>query len=753
MFYQKKYIEAQHGESIYSDSQVAQSKESELIETVFGHHPACFDPKEPAVSSKCLPIEDDSVLKKFTLYFKNRFFKSHDGSLDLTSIANDKDNSIELPHARWLSWNFYNNHYVRTSVKKGVNGKVELEQGDFVNHIARTRSHSNSVYFLQGDIGSGKTTYLNSLITCHGARLFKEENIWFLRLNVELLRQNDAPLSQKYILENLIEKLIKIIRKFSNEQRSTLEITVPDRAFSRQIKKLKKLKMTDDITVYRMVFFEVTRKISQLLGKRFLLIVDNLDAYFHQVDRYLFTDKNFSSDDQHIESVHNLIKEFHHGAGVMGDLNAILLFVVRFDSYASLIHSSDIFKSSEDFFSNNKNLFSLYEPKWQSVVTERRQLVMRYLNTLEDGEDKELFSGKIVDLLASISEPELMKSSIAQLKKLARYGLRDILEHVKTSIWAPELGKDNLSSQTSRSIDDVHIGLLTFMLNHRRLFSQRHSAFPNIYYVGIEEEEKNNLRKRLGQDVCMSHKHTYFLKLLLLKFINYRNLKNIKTTTEDIVKAFCGTSSDSSYSANDGYFYEILVRECLGALAQTNQSYLIKIERGIGLTPERLVITNIELTSRGKYFLEEIYCKFVYLQIVIDDFDLRFLNIDDQYHVIDESINYSYLVQTGDDYYSTQRLLLGCKAEDVIRFLAMLDAHADEEKRIYAKSLEKLKKLDSSIAITDVTRMTDFVLTELERLKVSGAAKTINTTQLRKQYKKYLIEYRKTLGIVDEYSA
>ena len=149
--YTRTRVESLHLQAIRNDSSKITDDVGKIIDTVFGHLPAQF------VGSPPIPYPLD-------------------------------DNTSRVPSTEWIAWHFYKHFYCVPKVYRDFLG-VELGLDKFLATLTSfgTSKNRNNLFFLQGIIGSGKTAFINYLITNHGADCFENKDTWFLRLNVDTI--------------------------------------------------------------------------------------------------------------------------------------------------------------------------------------------------------------------------------------------------------------------------------------------------------------------------------------------------------------------------------------------------------------------------------------------------------------------------------------------------------------------------------------------------------------------------------------
>ena len=608
---------------------------------------------------------------------------------------------VKLPSREWLTWKFYDSAYVNPRLRKDEGGAdVSIER--FLEILTKQRTHRdrNFLMFLQGDVGSGKTAFLNFLITKHGAEIFQTKNSWFVRYNVEAENQGNAKIDILSLMRSILEKaivtvrgIVKRLKKFGHDTYDFQKIEVALEQASKAHSEGLEIELK---TGLRNFVFEV----SQLLGRRFILILDNLDSFFHGRDRYQFLRPINVNEDHVSTNIYKVISEFYMGASELSKLNSNIVFVLRPESYLFLERSRDVYKGPENPFRNRGNLFSLATPKWEDVVKNRLNLLEGFLGKIEPKAQSirmcEAFSElksaleSQIDTITDFGSHE--HSTMRALKSLNNQGMRDVLDffynHSYIVNW---VGYSEKPINFGRYVTSKPIGLMAFFLGGKCRFSQLDSNFPNIFlvnaeavdaefqYLGAEAaEEKQDDDQQI---VTTDHPHSYWLKFALLSFIRQKNRENSVVRISEILQVFCRKCDDTG---NDGYS-EFIVRLALGSLSERNVSNLILPDRSI-VSAGRLNITNLKVNERGNYCLDNVFPKFSYLQMVADDWALPLtkrlkskLNWD---------LDYGYFA-AGRDYFPAAQKMIEHKAELVSELLGLLEAartvEADAYSHVYAR--------------------------------------------------------------------
>lgn len=180
----------------------------------------------------------------------------------------------------------------------------------------------------------------------------------------------------------------------------------------------------------------------------------------------------------------------------------------------------------------------------------------------------------------------------------------------------------------------------------------------------------------------------------------------------EIFKRFSNTAD----RAQEGYFSPSSLRITLGEFAKSHFDNIITVKREVSSDDSNTLLAGeIRLTPRGKYLADGFMFKFPYLQLIVDDPDLLLPQSDfyDKY-VYKEGQNYSYLFQSGSDYYAGGDKMLLRKIPMVAGFIAVLHESYQIEKEIYSRSFDKLRR--AGVELIDIDKIEQDFIAELERI-------------------------------------
>ena len=275
----------------------------------------------------------------------------------------------------------------------------------------------------------------------------------------------------------------------------------------------------------------------------------------------------------------------------------------------------------------------------------------------------------------------------------------------------------------SRFIEHYAVGMIAFMLSGKCRYSQHHTGFPNIFLVNVHEADESR-----GYPV--EHAHTYWLKWLLVSFINARR-NDERVSPTRLVKLFANQSGDSQSSA--GGYDERLIRACLGSLSEASVSNVVRKQ----YAPRRrldLHVRSLSLTERGSHCMDHIFDSFYYLQLIVDDYMLPIPRCLRDEFVYQGGSDYSYLVSPDSEYARLAREMITVKARQVMLFLECLELSLEQERSIYGPVFDRLER--DEIELPDLGNM---------RARIEGELRSLNRV-----YKGDLLDVEKLKQVCSE---
>jgi hypothetical protein len=631
-------------------------------------------------------IEGASKRTSSMLQFINLVFKHHcavfEKDVDRYVLTADSSGSeISKPNEAYISRLFYENYFVVPRIHSQVTtttSTISLDHfiEDTLEHPADSKK--NRLKFLLGDVGCGKTAFVNFLLTTESQEWLKKRSIWFVRLDAHLRGRGKA-LSYEQLIRRLIAKTCEITSRM-------WELIGIPKEFAPLI--ALSTATNDSPGTPELALAEFFGEVKQRCGLRPFLIIDNLDQIYHDSDKDRFKGSPQANDT--IDSIEKLISAFMQDGSPLGQVSANVLFVLRHETYDAVRSLERVFRP-ENYFRDNENASTIATPDWHEVMRKRTLLVKRIAG-IYSGEGKEKDAEQVIRPILNDIEyrhPSSHFTLIEQLVEISNFGLRSVVEFFAKYAWIYP-GHEGSNLVIERYLRQLPIGLLAFLLNKWTRYSQVRSLFPNIYLTPTEN----------------SHRHSYWLKRLIIEYIRNKERKQQEITFDSVLTVFCGPH-------NDGY-PDDLVRDCLGSLAEAHGSNIIRPKLKIsGNSHKTLKPSLLSMTRKGRHSTEHLFDKFIYLQLVVDDFELPIPNILYSEFKYDDALIYSYIAAPYAEYSEKVWKMIRFKARQVLIFIELLDVSYIYEDLMYPEVYSRLRALGIEI---NVAKMRQGVKLELERL-------------------------------------
>lgn len=558
----------------------------------------------------------------------------------------------------------------------------------------------NRIFVLTGEVGCGKSTFINSFISTSLSYRFAKEKFWFVRTNIEVANK-DTPLTLDRLYEIIAEKVEKKLeelfhllspnaeyKKMLAEAQAYLEQalehdpSVPDSQTTRYMARKRGRALGRAIEA-----------ITRVLGRRLLLIIDNLDYVFHTVDRGLYANSKDTGEFEAVRILKDLIRELNSRQAEMGSIGANVLIILRHENF-------------ENFVSDPANISSFELPPYQDyyleypnladVVESRTRLLSKALTMImpegKRREEEKRFLTMVKQLEDEVGrlrgQQEHRQTVTYFIRSAARAGLRDLMDHMETYSWIRASPTEE--EPLDRISQHFTLGQIVYMLGGRRRYSQTYSAFPNIFLVNADKAE---VAKMFGEENHPTdHPHTYWLKYLILSYLNHVTHANL----DDVLSVF---GSAESTSSKKGYA-NWLVRLSLGSMSQVGVSALVKAKRTIRADRSTVTIDNIHPTNRAKFCLENVFWKLPYLQLIVEDYLLPIpvgLRTQFEFPIDDvQQPDYRYLLEPRRSYAEAADKMFQIRSRQVVQFFAVLETTYKMEEDAYSDVFGRLRDIGMS---------------------------------------------------------
>ncbi|MDD5063499.1 MAG: hypothetical protein PHQ35_01910 [Phycisphaerae bacterium] len=595
--------------------------------------------------------------------------------LDKLDYKDGKFSDKEIIHAL-----FYRDYYVDPNIYAGIDAdpKSKVTEDEFcARMVSDVGLNENQLYFLLGEIGYGKSAFVNKLLTNYGREWFVNKNLFFIRVSAYYL-QEEHEQSYAYLFEEFVRKLIG----------KTIKVVRDAGWASTMGEHFTKLSEVQDgpLTPKLVALREFIERSQKEYGLRFLFVVDNIDYIFHLDDEKLFLPE-FKDNPPAFNSITHFLNLFKDGTK-LGKLGVNVLLVLRPDSYSVLKETSitDSYEPFPDLYQDNHAYF-LDKPELSKVVQKRIEMTRRILDIVPAGVSKAVFASIVAPLrtffLTNKPQIDYKRALMDVLPELGSYGLRDVVEFCARYAWVRGRAIQ-CETAINRFLEHFHAGLIAFILKGYSRFSQAHTRFPNIYLT------KEVVYGPMGTEVSIPN--YYWIKLLLLKYIEYRRSRGVVVTVRDILNVFAG----------DGGYPEEVIYHALGCMGRVHGPNIICMDLECG--NERFVgVNNIGLTDRGKACLGKIFNTFAYLQLIIEDNQLPLPNDSEILELMAYcKEDYKYLVDSAEDYHKVLMTLLPKKAEQVLLFFEILKYELEFEKELFHAAFTRMGNEHIEINVTEM---------------------------------------------------
>ncbi len=612
----------------------------------------------------------------------------YDESLNELVIANQDDRIIARDN---LTQVFLKKYYCVPNVEHNSKyGKETLAENQIKKFILRITSNpivihnyqdkidlgSNRVSYLLGDVGIGKSTFISRII----------------------MDINENPIS-----DNEGYSMMLLRYDFEKRHRDGEKLKDIDNSFWAGIYELITLKTHSDYPLcdlgsveinpilpngeyHNNLIFHIKLLIHHLAKNkiRLFIIFDNIDRYHFHYTKYSYFE---NGDENQLESVKSNISRLVNmfDKTDLAKSGLCILFVCRKYLYDYMLSYVD------DVFPNisYSTVYNIGDISVDKVITSRYDLFAKSIS-ISNGSIKNITSKEFKEYLSRLKNLAVVEETGKNLKlgkqhvlesinKLGHNGFRSLVKFFSTL----SLSYKDSDAIHRLLVQQPHLLLLLYICNNHKKYTQEQKHFPNIFLCDclvIPNKEFPNAHK--------PHKHSYWIKYLILKYLCVREECGDYCTGTDII----------DYFSMGGKYEEHLVRLALGSLCTSSEFSCVRIEyRG----ESALKDCRLTLTDRGKYLVSsdtelfpgesiEFCFNFHYLQMIIDD-KLLALPLPWFNKICLTGTDYSYLYMTNNDYGVVSARIIKTKIEAVIYFIRILQASLEYEMSDKNSLYENLK--------------------------------------------------------------
>lgn len=617
-------------------------------------------------------------------------------SIDENNIC--KKNPEQLISSNLITAHFMEKYYNIPRITDADD--IKREYDNFLQTLtADPIERGNRMHFLTGEAGEGKTLFCNKIRRSLNKELTKFKTLKYAyQDNHTLNAARTKSLIPIYIntdKEILKESLNKDFDSNMLLDRIFLKIKSALAELSSDIDYLEEFQCRDPQPKYLISKTDMRRMIDFLYVQqniRFLIIFDNLDRYYFHYSKYVFFEQQREAQYQKVnQNITNLIRFFIDNID-MGALRLCVLFVTRKYVYNYLVRSNILNPLGQNF-----KLFEIKSNRKEIL----RSRVMLYrelaslISTKLPGKSPEL-DAENIDKLFKISgwTEGNNQNHVYTIATIGRQGNRSFIDFVSSlKVLADyDFLIERFITRKQRAV------ILLYIVNKKYKYTQAQEHFPNLFLndSSVCSLKINNEFKSIYND---PHKHTYWIKYLLLNFIYVKET----TTLNEILLVFC---------RGENAYPESLVRLALGSLNTDNDFKCVKLDESIDVDGGILNIMGrpITMTKRGKYLVQrekrviekkgegvnEIYISFcfnfLYLQLVIDDYLLA-LPKDYYDYIFLKDKTYDYLLSSDlNEYKKNAASVIEGKAKAVMYFIQILKASLEVETLLRVEVFEELEK-------------------------------------------------------------
>lgn len=508
---------------------------------------------------------------------------------------------------------------------------------------------TNRVNFLIGDVGVGKsllTTKVIAEVEAINASRPPPYYVLPVYIDFELLLKTERD-SFKDIDDSFIDDILNIIQTLL-EKNGQWNVKYQDTTSENTIQKFIRLNLhllRDNI--------------------RLFLLFDNTDRYHFYYSKYTFFEKYKQQQVGKVKRNFTAIFNMFSRVELLGDQGLTVLFVCRRavlrywmgagrpeDNQKSLIKDYGVYQISKiDELDAIRARVKLAEIAITAIEDKQPGKAKDYLNHLR------IIEGAFEK---SLNSPK--RNSLSTVKDLTHHGTRSFIDFI---------GSLRIDYRTQYELvtrlfeEQPHNLLRLYIVNLRKRFAQFNDHFPNLFLVDAVVSPEEDFK----EEAHGSHRHTYWLKYLLLKYIVSLNHRKEVVTYHRLREHFVDACK---YEAH-------LFDLALGSLNAVNSFRCIEVNESIAnlgdcirIKPTQRGITLISIDAPSEFCFD-----FDYLQFVIDDPQLSFPLLWGRRIYVDTDIG--YMMSATSVYTSGLSNYLRLKSEAVIYFLHVLKHSAKFE--------------------------------------------------------------------------
>lgn len=575
------------------------------------------------------------------------------------------------------------------------------------------------VRFLIGDIGIGKSTlvsYIYRDIKRNPDKYDSAIAIIPVYIDIDLGKNSYREPSERisdYIYEDLYKKTFEEAKDFFDNREFKYGSSDDIMAFREILSKRDQSQY-----IYKEKLFELCLFLAKNYGRVFF-ILDNLDKFHYYYARYAFFSSGSKKVDETVKQLEDLINEFRTDKGkeTLSMAGVNVLFVMRSYIYDYInLKPPQATQNSVDI-----PAYEIIPEVFDNIIESRAELLQNALEIVNNHTHDAEGLGELYITALDKIKGHKKGSVFEKIVKSSHHGNRSLINFISSlsiDVRDKLLFERFFEKQT-------HTLLMLYFLKGKRRYSQNANHFPNIFLNDCVISKPNQVEE-YNMDAHKPHKHTYWLKYFILKFI-VRNDKR-KVTTYDIVSKF------KQYYPGE----EHLIRHILGSLCTANEFRCAEFpfERDTGVTQDAIPI---KATQRGRQLFEkkefgshagvEFCFDLSYLRLIIDDYWMSY-PIDYIGDIYNKDLDYEHIFNTSSykDYSKDALKVLESDGKSVLLFLKLLDESLIHEMKAKDGFAEFLEKYD---LIPNITLSQSYVLETVDNI-YSKLVASNNTEELVK---------------------
>jgi len=428
-------------------------------------------------------------------------------------------------------------------------------------------------------------------------------------------------------------------------------------------------------------FVRLNRRLIQD-GMRLFLALDNTDKYHFHYSKYAFFDPYRNTQYQRVAQNFNRLFDILAKPEYLGDQGLSVLFVSRRSTLKSYL-TAPFPEDNRNSVIQDYGIYQLGKVDESVAIESRFELMHHAVKVIEAQQPaKGAIYREQMDILLRVLLDSLKANSphsLSAIVRITHHGVRSFIDFLR--LLRPDFRHQY--DLVDRLFNKPHNLVRLYITNVYKKYSQSQNHFPNLFLVDAMVAPSNEFPL-----AHKPHRHTYWLKYLILKFIVSRHENHQVTTFQELKERFvdrCG-------------YAEHLFCLTLGSLNAVNMSWCIEVDET--LSPSTGLI-RIRPTSRGKFLVgsdsgQEFAFDFDYLQFVVDDMQMSYPA--EWLGRIYKRADLGYVTSPAPVFNAGLFRYLHEKGDAVLNLLYVLEASANYEVEAFLKHDSKIRALLPDVA-------------------------------------------------------